>query len=56
MSGTRRTGKAMHLSKLLGLDKIVSGSLPSKQLEAARDLARVQKDVRGDLMRARHRV
>jgi hypothetical protein len=28
----------MHLSKLLGLDKIVSGSVPSKQLEAARDL------------------
>ena len=56
MSGTRRTGDAVHLSKLLGLDKIVSGSVPSKQLEAARDLARVQEDVRGDLMRARHRV
>jgi transposase len=46
----------MHLSKLLRLDEIVSVSVPSVAREAARDLVRAREDVRGDLMRARHRV
>jgi transposase len=46
----------MHQSKLLRLDEIVSVSVPSVQQEAARDLVRAREDVRGDLMRARHRV
>jgi len=47
---------AMHLAKLLRLDEIVSVSVPSVEREAARDLVRAREDVRGDLMRARHRV
>ena len=30
--------------------------MPSVEQEAARDLVRAREDVRGDLMRARHRV
>jgi len=47
---------AMHLAKLLRLDEIVSVAVPSVEREAARDLVRAREDVRGDLMRARHRV
>jgi len=47
---------AMHLAKLLRLDEIVAVSVPSVEQEAARDLVRAREDVRGDLMRARHRV
>jgi transposase len=47
---------AMHLAKLLRLDEIVSVNVPSVEREAARDLVRAREDVRGDLMRARHRV
>ena len=47
---------AMHLAKLLRLDEIVSVAVPSVEQEAARDLVRAREDVRGDLMRARHRV
>lgn len=47
---------AMHLAKLLRLDEIVSVTVPSVEREAARDLVRAREDVRGDLMRARHRV
>ena len=47
---------AMHLAKLLRLDEVVSVAVPSLQREAARDLVRAREDVRGDLMRARHRV
>jgi transposase len=47
---------AMHLAKLLRLDEIVSVAVPSLEQEAARDLVRAREDVRGDLMRARHRV
>jgi transposase len=46
----------MHLARLLRLDEIVSVSVPSVEREAARDLVRARDDVRGDLMRARHRV
>jgi hypothetical protein len=45
----------MHLAKLLRLDEIVSVTVPSVEREAARDLVRAREDVRGDLMRARHR-
>ena len=47
---------AMHLAKLLRLDEIVSVRVPTLEQEAARDLVRAREDVRGDLMRARHRV
>jgi len=47
---------AMHLAKLLRLDEIVSVAVPSVEQEAARDLVRAREDVRGDLMRSRHRV
>jgi transposase len=43
-------------SKLLRLDEIVPVTVPSVEQEAARDLVRARDDVRGDLMRARHRV
>ena len=46
----------MYLAKLLRLDEIVSVSVPSVEREAARDLVRAREDVRGDLMRDRHRV
>ena len=47
---------AMLLARLLRLDEIVSVTVPSVEREAARDLVRAREDVRGDLMRARHRV
>jgi Transposase len=47
---------AMHLARLLRLDEIVSVDVPTVQREAPRDLVRAREDVRGDLMRARHRV
>ena len=47
---------AMLLARLLRLDDIVSVTVPSVAREAARDLVRAREDVRGDLMRARHRV
>jgi transposase len=47
---------ALHLARLLRLDEIVSVRVPSAAEEAARDLVRAREDVRGDLMRARHRV
>ena len=47
---------AMHLARLLRLDEIVSVTVPTVEREAARDLVRARDDVRGDLMRARHRV
>jgi transposase len=46
----------MLLARLLRLDDIVSVTVPSVQREAAHDLVRAREDVRGDLMRARHRV
>ena len=47
---------AAHLARLLKLDEIVEVTVPSETQEAARDLVRAREDVRGDLMRARHRV
>jgi transposase len=44
------------LARLLKLDEIVEVVVPSETQEAARDLVRAREDVRGDLMRARHRV
>jgi transposase len=47
---------ALHLARLLQLDEITSIQVPSIAEEAARDLVRARDDVRGELMRARHRV
>ena len=47
---------ALLLARLLRMDEIVSVAVPSVAQEAARDLVRAREDVRGDLMRARHRV
>ncbi len=44
------------LARLLKLDEIVAVVVPSVEQEAARDLVRAREDVRGDLMRARHRL
>ena len=44
------------LARLLKLDEIVEVAVPSVEQEAARDLVRAREDVRGDLMRARHRL
>ena len=47
---------ALHLARLLRLDAYVSVRVPPVAQEAARDLVRAREDVRGDLMRARHRI
>ena len=47
---------ALLLARLLRMDEIVSVTVPSVSQEAARDLVRAREDVRGDLMRLRHRV
>jgi len=47
---------ALHLARLLRMDQIVEVRVPSVEQEAARDLVRAREDVRGDLMRSRHRV
>ena len=47
---------ALLLARLLRMDEIVSVTVPSVAQEAARDLVRAREDVRGDLMRSRHRV
>ena len=47
---------AAHLARLLKLEEIVEVTVPSPVQEAARDLVRAREDVRGDLMRARHRL
>jgi len=47
---------AMHLARLLRLDEDVSVRVPTLEQEDARDLVRAREDVRGDLMRARHRL
>ncbi len=44
------------LARLLRLGEISPVAVPSVAQEAARDLVRAREDVRGDLMRARHRV
>ncbi len=47
---------ALHLARLLRLGEITPVAIPSVDQEAARDLVRAREDVRGDLMRARHRL
>ena len=47
---------AQHLARLLRLDEITPVVVPTVAQEAARDLVRAREDVRGDLMRARHRT
>jgi len=47
---------AAHLARLLKLDEMVEVVVPSPTQEAARHLVWAREDVRGDLMRARHRL
>ena len=47
---------ALLLARLLRLGEIVEVTVPSVAQEAARDQVRAREDVRGDLMRARHRT
>lgn len=47
---------ALLLARLLRNDDLTPVRVPSVGQEAARDLVRAREDVRGDLMRARHRV
>src|SRR4051794_41252583 len=47
---------ALHLARLLRMDQIVEVRVPTVAQEAARDLVRAREDVRGDLMRIRHRI
>ena len=47
---------ALHLARLLRLDQYVGVRVPSVSEESARDLVRAREDVRGELMRARHRT
>jgi transposase len=44
------------LARLLMADALTQVTVPSAEGEAARDLARARDQLRGDLMRARHRV
>jgi transposase len=47
---------AERLVRLLMIDALVAVRVPSRQEEAIRDLVRAREDLRGDLMRARHRL
>jgi len=47
---------ALLLAQLLQVGQITGIRVPTVSEEAARDLVRSREDVRGDLMRARHRV
>jgi transposase len=47
---------ALLLAQLLQVGQITSVRVPTVTDEAARDLVRAREDVRGDLMRTRHRV
>ena len=47
---------AERLARLLRLGELVAVRVPEPFEEAARDLVRAREDVRGDLMRARHRL
>lgn len=47
---------ALLLAQLLRVGQITAVTVPSVAREAARDLVRAREDVRGDLMRARHRT
>lgn len=47
---------AERLARLLRIGELPGVRVPSEAEEAARDLVRAREDVRGDLMRARHRL
>ena len=47
---------ALLLARLLRLGELVPVRIPTPAQETARDLVRARDDVRGDLMRARHRL
>jgi transposase len=47
---------ALLLARLLRLGEIAPVRVPTLEQETARDLVRAREDVRGDLMRARHRL
>jgi transposase len=47
---------AERLARLLRLGELVAVRVPEPYEEAARDLVRAREDVRGELMRARHRL
>jgi transposase len=47
---------ALHLAQLLAVGQVTAVTVPDEETEAARDLVRARDDVRGELMRARHRV
>ena len=47
---------AVLLARLLRMGELTPVRVPTEVEEAARDLVRAREDVRGDLMRARHRV
>lgn len=47
---------AVLLARLLRLDDIVAVRVPTVAQESARDLVRAREDVRGELMRVRHRI
>jgi transposase len=47
---------AERLARLLRFGELVAVRVPEPHEEAARDLVRAREDVRGDLMRARHRL
>ncbi|MGO4250457.1 IS110 family transposase [Paenarthrobacter sp. RAF54_2] len=47
---------ALHLARLLKLGEVTGIRVPSQDQEAARDLVRSREDLRGDLMRSRHRI
>src|SRR5947209_1786882 len=53
-----KTGRrdAERLVRLLMIDGLYPVRVPSGEEEALRDLVRAREDVRGDLMRARHRM
>jgi transposase len=47
---------ALHLAQLLAVGQVTAVAVPDEETEAARDLVRAREDVRGELVRARHRV
>jgi transposase len=47
---------ALQLARLLRLGEVTPVAVPTVAQETARDLVRAREDVRGDLMRARHRT
>lgn len=47
---------AAHLARLLRLGEITAVTVPSREMEAVRDLMRAREDARAELMRVRHRL